>query len=290
MSEPGTFRRISVIGTGLIGGSFAMAARREIPGARIAGFDRPENLEKAKKRGAIDECFLGIEGAVGGADLIYIALPIAAAMKALAEIARLAPKGALVTDSCSTKETICAAASKTFSDPSGLLFLGGHPMAGREASGIDQADANLFEGAPYVLIGSQPATDVRRRGFVQLLENMGAIPVWCDAETHDWAAGIVSHLPQLVSIALARVIADEADETGLPISLAGSGLRDALRLAASPYGVWRDICLSNTENMRRALELMEQAMEYLRTHLTERELEAEFRAANELYKTLQKGQ
>ncbi|MGB6472127.1 MAG: prephenate dehydrogenase dimerization domain-containing protein, partial [Candidatus Acidiferrales bacterium] len=112
--------------------------------------------------------------------------------------------------------------------------------------------------------------------------------VWCDADTHDWAAGVVSHLPQMVSIALARVIADETDETGLPVSLAGSGLRDALRLAASPYSVWRDICLTNTDNIARSLDRIEQAVSYLRTRLASRELEQEFHAANELYKTLHK--
>lgn len=290
MGEPGMFRRVAILGTGLIGGSFALAARHEIPGAVIAGFDRAEILAKAKQRGAIDESCADIASAVRDADLIYLALPIVAAMESLAEIASQAPKGALVTDASSTKAAICRAAAKTFRDAAGPLFLGGHPMAGKEASGIEQADADLFRGAPYALAGGESVTDARAGGFVELLEKIGAAPVWCDAETHDWAAGIVSHLPQMVSIALARVIEGETDEAGWPVSLAGNGLRDALRLAASPYGVWRDICLTNTENVRRALDRMEQAIEHLRTHLASRELEAEFRAANGLYRMLQKGQ
>ncbi|HUO36075.1 MAG TPA: prephenate dehydrogenase/arogenate dehydrogenase family protein [Candidatus Acidoferrum sp.] len=290
MSEPGTFRGIAVLGVGLIGGSFALAARREAPGAVIAGFDREENLAKAKARGAIDESCADVASAVHNADLIYIALPVVAAMESLRTIAEHAPKGALVTDACSTKGAICRAALNVFKSPDGPLFLGGHPMAGKEAPGVEQADADLFRGAQYALIGSGPATDERVRRFLALIEKMGATPVWCDAETHDWAVGVVSHLPQMVSIALARVIEDETDETGLPVSLAGAGLRDALRLAASPYSMWRDICLTNTENVRRALDRMEQALEYLRTHLASRELEAEFRGANELCKSLQKGQ
>jgi len=290
MSEPGAFRRIAVLGVGLIGGSFALAARREIPGTVIAGFDRAEILATAKARGAIDEICADVATAVRSADLVYIALPVVAAMESLAQIAANVPKGALVTDACSTKAAICRTAAETFRDAAGPLFLGGHPMAGKESQGIGQADANLLFGAQYALVGREPESDARVCGFVALLEKIGAQPVWCDADTHDWAVGIVSHLPQLVSIALARVVEDETDETGLPVSLAGSGLRDALRLAASPYSVWRDICLTNTENVRRALDRMEQALEYLRTHLASRELEAEFRAANELYKSLQKGQ
>ncbi len=119
---------------------------------------------------------------------------------------------------------------------------------------------------------------------------MGAQTVWCDAETHDWAVGIVSHLPQLAAIALARVVADETDETGLPLSLAGPGLQDTLRLAGSPYAVWRDIVLTNKENVGRALDRLEQAVEYLRTHLASKELEQEFSSANELHKLLRKPQ
>jgi prephenate dehydrogenase len=98
---------------------------------------------------------------------------------------------------------------------------------------------------------------------------------------------IVSHLPQLVSVALARVVGDETDETGLPASLAGHGLQDMLRLAGSSYEIWRDIGLTNAENIRRALDRLAQVIEHLRTRLESRELEEEFAAANELYKTLE---
>jgi prephenate dehydrogenase len=117
-------------------------------------------------------------------------------------------------------------------------------------------------------------------------ELFGAVPIWLDAETHDWAVAIVSHLPQLVSVALAGVVREETDETGLPVALAGRGLRDLLRLAGSPYPMWRDIALTNTDNMARALDRLAQAIEHLRTRLRSRELEDEFAAANELYKML----
>ncbi len=113
-------------------------------------------------------------------------------------------------------------------------------------------------------------------------------PSWCDADTHDWAVGIVSHLPQLVAVALARVVQDETDETGLPLSLAGHGLQDTLRLAGSPYSVWRDILLTNKDNVSRALDRLAQAVDHLRNRLASKELEQEFQSANELYKLLRK--
>jgi len=118
--------------------------------------------------------------------------------------------------------------------------------------------------------------------------NLGARPIWSDPETHDWAVGIVSHLPQLLSVALARVVQDETDETGLPLTLSGPGLQDMLRLAGSPYEIWRDILLTNTDNVSRALDRLAQAVDYLRTHLASRDLQQEFAAANELYRQLRK--
>ena len=163
-------------------------------------------------------------------------------------------------------------------------------MAGKETSGIARADAELFSGARYALIGLESDPDPRMHGFAALVRELGAEPVWTDAETHDWAVGIVSHLPQLLAVALARVVQDETDETGLPLSLSGPGLQDMLRLAGSPYSVWRDVAHTNTENIARALDRLEQAVEYLRTRLTSKELEQEFLAANELYKRLQKAE
>lgn len=280
------FRRVAVLGTGLIGGSFALAVRKRLPETRIAGFDRPDVLERAVTRGALHEACATVADAVRASDLIYLALPIRAAMDALHAVATAAAPAALVTDACSTKVIICRQAQKYFKRENGPRFLGGHPMAGSEASGLEGASAGLFCGARYALIGAEPNADPRIQSFVSLLRAIGAQPVWCDAETHDWAAAIVSHLPQLASIALARVLRDETDETGLPISLAGRGLRDALRLAGSPYSVWRDICLTNTANISRALDRLSQAIDHIRTNLTSRELEAEFLAANELYKSL----
>jgi prephenate dehydrogenase len=280
------FRRVAIIGTGLIGGSFALALRRHFPDVSIVGYDRYDVLQAAMARGAANEAAPDLAGALVGADLVYVALPIIPTLELLPEIGKHVGPGALVTDAGSTKTAICRTAREAFRG--GAEFLGGHPMAGKEQSGIEHADAELFHGAPYALIGSEGTAPPRAKMFAETLVSIGAQPVWCDAETHDWAVGIVSHLPQIVSVALARVVADETDETGLPLSLAGQGLQDVLRLAGSPYGVWRDILLTNTENVSRALDRLAQAIDYLRTRLATKELEQEFRAANEIYKQLQK--
>ncbi len=212
----------------------------------------------------------------------------------LPEIARLAPKHALVTDACSTKLRIAQSAAENFSPPATPLFLGGHPMAGREVAGIAQADADLFLNAPYALVtdssipldSSPSERDPRVSAFLKLLEKIGARPLWLGAQQHDYAVGMVSHLPQLAAVALGSFLYDHLDENGLPITVAGPGLRDSLRLAGSPYSTWRDIVLTNREVLSAALDLFARRLDDLRERLNSRELEADFDAANELYKLL----
>ena len=281
-----SFRRAVVLGTGLIGGSFALALRKYAPEIRVAGWDRPNVLRDAVSRHAIHEAFSGdIAPALARADLIYVALPIGVTLDFLPEIAHHAPASALVTDACSTKSRICRRAAELFTG--GTRFLGGHPMTGKESSGITHADADLFRGAAYALIGdSGLLSDLHVSAFFSLLERIRTRPLWLDSERHDLAVALVSHLPQLASVALAALLHDEMDETGLPVTLAGPGLRDALRLAGSPYPVWRDVALTNRDQIADALELFARRLDDLREHLASRELETEFDAANELYKLL----
>ena len=136
------YSSIAILGTGLIGGSFGLALRREFPAVRVVGFDRADVLDRAKARGAISEAASDMASAVRGADLVYIALPIGATVDVLPKIAEAADGNALVTDTGSTKALICRQAPKYFRG--GARFLGGHPMAGKENSGIEYADADLF--------------------------------------------------------------------------------------------------------------------------------------------------
>ncbi len=304
---PHLLSRVTVLGTGLIGGSFALALRKYITAMHISGWDRPDVVREAQTRGALDESFSGdLAPALRNSDLIYSALPIAATIDLLPEIARHAPPHALVTDACSTKVRIAQAADELFPGERGPLFLGGHPMAGRELPGITHADADLFRENTYALIAkspepvvaglqtgsfpipkeTDPARDPRISAFVKILEKIGARPLWLGAPQHDYAVGLASHLPQLAAVALAGFLYDRLDENGLPITLAGPGLRDSLRLAGSPYSTWRDIVLTNQEVLSAALDLFARRLDDLREKLASRELEADFDAANELYKLL----
>src|SRR2546429_1386767 len=150
---PHLISRVTVLGTGLIGGSFALALRKYITAMHISGWDRPDVVREAQTLGALDESFSGdLAPALGNSDLIYIALPIAATIDLLPEIASHAPPHALVTDACSIKVRIAQAAAELFPGEKGPLFLGGHPMAGRELPGIAHADADLFRENAYALV------------------------------------------------------------------------------------------------------------------------------------------
>src|SRR6266852_5800442 len=216
--------RVTILGTGLIGGSFALALRKYTTGMHISGWDRLDVIREAQARGALDEAFSGeLAPALHNSDLIYIALPIAATIDLLPEVARHAPSHALVTDACSTKVRIAQAAAELFPGENGPFFLGGHPMAGRELPGIAHADADLFRESTYALIANSseavvagretrslfPASkpysshDPRVLAFVKILEKIGARPLWLGAQQHDYAVGLASHLPQLAAVALA---------------------------------------------------------------------------------------
>jgi prephenate dehydrogenase len=281
--------RVAILGTGLIGGSFALALRKYATDLHIVGWDRSDVLDATKANGAFDGVFSGDAPATAlrDADLVFMALPIGVTIDLLPQIARLASRNALITDACSTKVRVVSAANEVFGKEGTPLFLGGHPMAGREVAGIANAQADLFRGAAYALIGEAgELRDARISAFVKLIEKIGARPIWLGAKQHDYAVGMVSHLPQLVAVTLASFLYDRLDENGLPITVAGPGLRDSLRLAGSPYATWRDIVLTNHDVLSAALDLLARRMDDLRERLSSRELEADFDAANELYKLL----
>src|SRR5579859_8100426 len=170
--------RVTILGTGLIGGSFALALRKYTTDIHITGWDRPEVVREAQSRNAIDAAF--------SADIVYIALPIGATLDLLPEVTRLAAPNALITDACSTKVRIIESAADHFVDGSAKLFLGGHPMAGRELAGIAHADPDLFRNNTYALIGaSSDQNDARISAFVKILEKIGARPLWLGAQQHD---------------------------------------------------------------------------------------------------------
>lgn len=287
MNAHEAFRRVAILGAGLIGASFGAAIEDVHPGASIVAFDRPAILEKLRCSNFQWDRTPDLGDAVRHAELVYIALPGVAAAEVLGEVSSHCMTNALVTDATSTKAVICKTAQALFRH--GAIFVGGHPIAGKELAGFEHATAELFRGKRYVLVSDNEQTkeDSRVRCFVDLLRSIGAEPVWIEADAHDRAMAALSQMPQLVAIALAEVISREAHENGARLSLSGSGLQDMLRIAGSPYEIWHDICVTNGDNIARSLDQIVRAIDSIRQNLTNSELKAKFDGANELYKELQ---
>jgi prephenate dehydrogenase len=271
---------VAIVGLGLLGGSWGLALKKAGFLGRIVGYARrAETRVQALGEGAVDEETADVIEAVHEADLVILATPVAVILDHLARLQpHLSPR-ALITDVGSTKRRICERAAELYAQRP--LFLGGHPMAGKERSGLANADARLFENARYVLTPVKPEhlDDARVQAFRALVAAVGARPLTRDPATHDLAVAYLSHLPQLLSSGLASLMEEKED---LPLELAASGFRDVTRLADSPYSVWRDICLTNTENIQMALDALIQKLEFIKDHLGDRELEREFLAAHRL--------
>ena len=277
------------MGTGLIGGSWGLALKAAgFRGVRI-GVDRRSTLLRAVQCGAIDESHENLEAAVRGTDLIILAAPVGRISLLVPWFARHAQPSALVTDVGSVKSEICRRAKESFN--SGALFLGGHPLAGKEISGIGSADAALFAQSSYVLTPLKPADikDARAKGFCELIHRIGARPHVTTAEVHDRVVAYTSHLPQLLSTGLASLL-NELKETRSVESggLAGPGLLDFTRLADSPYALWRDILLTNRGNIQDALDAFIQKLEEMKLRLSERAIEQDFKHAAHMRSRLKK--
>ncbi len=283
-----SFHRVAIVGLGLVGGSWGLALNRHGFQGRRVGHDRPEVLRRALALGAIDEGGDDVLAVVQNADLVILAAPVGVILDLLGQLKGVVSPRALLTDVGSTKRLICQRAAESIGKEP--LFLGGHPLAGKERSGIENADASLFGNACYALTPLTPdhLADDRVKAFCSLLEVLGARPFISDPTAHDRAVAHLSHLPQLLSSGLASLIAEQSAEDFLPMELAASGLRDMTRLAESPYALWRDICLTNTENIQLALESLIQKLEGMKLHLSDRELEREFQQALKLRERLRR--
>jgi prephenate dehydrogenase len=257
--------RVAVLGLGLIGGSFALALPRKGLARHIAGFDADQDvMQRAKERGAIAEACATPEEAVREADLVVLATPVLAMRDLLVRITPALKRGTLVTDTASTKARVVAWAEALL--PAQVAFVGGHPMAGKEYSGIESAEAGLFEGCVYCLTRAQhtsPAAMARLSGIV---ERLGAHPYMLDAEQHDRLVAGISHLPFVLSAAMVQALGT-AQEWPEMARLAASGYRDMSRLAAGSPAMYRDICLTNKAAILEWLDALETQLQIIRSHI-----------------------
>jgi prephenate dehydrogenase len=280
-------KSVTIVGVGLIGGSFALGLRKSGFAGRILGVSSEGTLAVALRRGAIDEG-LPLEQAVPQSDLIFLAQPIAKILDVLPQVAKLAAPSALVTDAGSTKTVIVSRASKFFG-AGAAAFLGGHPMTGKAVRGIEAAEADLFRGAAYVLTPQDcvllECESVRE--FCAWLDRLGARRIVMTPEAHDELVAFTSHLPQMASTALASILLEQMKSAD-SWKVAGGGLRDTTRLAGSAYELWRDICMTNHNNIERALSAYILKLEHLRDNLRSRALAEEFQRGAEFLSEFQK--
>jgi prephenate dehydrogenase len=277
------FKQITIIGTGLIGGSFGMAVKATGCDIRIIGCDRASILDQARTMGAID---LGVENppeAVQGSDLILLATPVGTIIDLIERIGPVAAPEALITDTGSTKQEILDRAFAVFGEQAAQRFLGGHPMAGKEHSSISSADPGLFRNATWLFVPNGPRQDLcsgKIQEYRRLLESMGARVKEIGADRHDLLCAWISHLPQMISTALAASLVDEFGDDPDLHAIGGRALREMTRVAASPYSMWRDVAHTNSGNIERVLERLEQRLAHLRENLKSPELREEFERAN----------
>ena len=281
------FRQITVIGTGLIGGSFALAAKRAGFRGKIVGCDRKPVLVRAKKLRAIDIAIADPILACKGSDLVVLAAPVAGIIELIGKLAPHLSPETLLTDVGSTKSEIICTAQRVFGDELPQRFLGGHPMAGKENSSIEFADAKLFSDAVWFLTPTthQTASIKKIAAFSSLVKKMGAKIIALDAAEHDRLCAWISHVPQMISTALAATLVEEYGPKAPLLEAGGRALREMTRIAASPYSMWRDIAITNKEQIAEGLLKVEQELAHIRENLDTRELEEEFNRAHQLKNT-----
>lgn len=276
------FQQITIVGTGLIGGSLALALKKRGFGGRIVGCDRAEVLENARRKGAIDGGSHDAAQAVVGSDLVVLATPIGAIIDFLDRIAPAVNPAVLITDVGSTKKEVVERARLGLGERVAKAFLPGHPMAGKELGGIAYADPDLFVEAVWLFtpMAGQKLDVGDAAELVGWVKRIGARPVEIEVERHDRLCAWVSHLPQMLATALAAGLEDEFGDDAELKAIGGRALREMTRIAASPYSMWRDIALTNTDNIAGALQRLEQRLAHLRENLKTAGLREEFEKGN----------
>jgi prephenate dehydrogenase len=279
-------RQITIVGTGLIGGSLGLALRqRGFPGS-LVGCDRPDVLDAAVTRGAIDRGDTDVRQAVEGSDVVALATPIGGILSTFEKLAPTLSSHTLITDTGSTKAQFVERARMVFGGEAGARVLPGHPMAGKERGGIENADAHLFHDAVWLVTpidGEEKYTE-RQREYLQLLESIGARVVAMDAERHDRLCAWISHLPQMIATALASTLREELGDDDAIREIGGRALREMTRIASSPYSMWRDVALTNSQNIEEAILRFEQQLAHLRENLRGPGLREMFESANKFGK------
>lgn len=265
---------VAIAGVGLIGGSFALALRKSGFSGRILGVSSERTTREAIELGVIHEA-VTLEQAASRAEVLFLSQPILHLLDDLKKLTGRLKPDAIVTDAGSTKSRICAAGAEALRSQ----FIGGHPMAGKEARGVKHADANLFQGCNWVLTPADPS-DLNAPAALWLqarIRDFGSKLVILDSETHDRTVAHTSHLVQLLSTALGVTLADHPNAP----RVAGPAAIEMTRVAMSDFGMWSDILATNPEHVGAAIDAFLANLAEIRNHLTDPELRATFEKAAE---------
>jgi prephenate dehydrogenase len=279
---------VLIIGTGLIGASIGLALK-SLDGfcAEVAGWDASaEELATALRTGAIDHALPSRDAALQRevADVVVLATPVLPILDWMERLAPVLGENQLLTDVGSTKREIVEHARKLFNQAGRARFLPGHPMAGKESGGAVLAEAGLFRGAAWLFTPADEQISALEREWIGLVERFGARVMELGAERHDEVCAWVSHLPQMLSTALSALLeerfAGDPEGRAAVEAIGGRALKETTRLGASPYSMWRDVAMTNTDAIASTLSALEQRLAYVRENLRTPELRDEFALAN----------
>ena len=261
-------RHLSVVGLGLMGGSLALALRPH--SETITGVDLSEaTREYAQSHGVVDQVTDDLRAGVADADAVILAAPVRTIISLTrGRIGAYLRSNTLLIDIGSTKEDICDAMGTL---PIGIQAVGGHPMTGKESSGVEASDPALYHNRPFVLCPTRRTTPAARLRALALVEALGAVPIEMDAHKHDRVVAAISHLPYLLSAALVATVAQEGQKDDSVWKLAAGGFRDMSRLAASDLDMMSDILSTNTEAVATMLALFRMQLAMIEARLISEE-------------------
>lgn len=256
------FEQLGLIGCGLMGGSFALALKRAGLVKRVVGYSKsPTTTERARQIGVIDVEAPSALLAVSGADIVLLAVPVSATEATFKAIRHLITPTTLIMDVGSTKQDVVEAARRVLRDHVGC-FVPAHPIAGKEVSGVEHADANLYNGKQVILTPIERTFTLQLQKALDVWTALGCDVVQMSPQAHDEAYAAVSHLPHLLAFALMNSI--ENQPYGMDyLALAGPGFRDFTRIAASDPKMWRDILLANKEELLAQSKVFQQTLQSL---------------------------
>jgi prephenate dehydrogenase len=256
-------RKLTILGPGLLGGSIGMAARhRKVASRVVVWARRPEAADEAYKLGAADEVITDATRAVADADLVVLATPIGVMRDLVEQTKPALPNGCVVTDVGSVKYSIVAALSDALDGKA--HFVGSHPMAGSEQSGIEAARRELFDGA-VCIVTPREDTDKAALQFVHdFWKSLGCAVRTLAPQQHDEIVARISHLPHVVAAAVVNVVCNDGAH---PLNFVGPGFKDFTRIASGPSEMWTEICIENQQEIRRALDQLIEELGKVRTAL-----------------------